>query len=521
MSSPITLAAIDTGSNAIRVIISHAVSASELAALEAERVPVRLGHHTFTHGALDSRTIEDAVTAFARFRKLFDQHGVERYRAVATSALRNASNREILLDRLWREVGIELEVIDGEEEARLVRKAVLGSFKQRSEPQVIVDLGGGSLEITEKVREEWVTSSMRIGTVRLLETFGLSGSISEDEGRMIRRYVGSLLQSALPTEVLSSDINSAAACGGNAEALAGLFGGTDKHGMATLRLADLEEALPKLLRANVSERMNTYGVRKDRAEVMAVAALVFATVGKQLKLKRYIMPGVGIREGVLLDLAEATVGQLTPSKEHPAVAAARTFAARIGHNTTHGEQVRRIARTLFDQLHELHELPEDAGVTLELAALLHDIGEVVHRKGHHKHSEYLILNGRIPSLESPRREIVAAIARAHRRSMPAPQKHLIYAALDKDQQAQVRKLAAILRIADALDTDHRQRIIAISAELKSKKVALNVSVERNGTSTPPTILRKTEAFEAEFGRKVISTITEVSAQAKIHAAQTE
>ncbi len=517
MSSPITLAAIDTGSNAIRVIISHALSASELAPIETERVPVRLGHHTFTHGALDSRTIEAAVTAFARFRKLFDQHGVEHYRAVATSALRNASNREDLLDRLWREVGIELEVIDGEEEARLVRKAVLGAFRGRSQPRLIVDLGGGSLEITEQVREQWVTSSMRIGTVRLLETFGLAGSISEDEARMIRRYVGSLLKSSLTEEVLSADINSAAACGGNAEALAELFGGTDKHGMPSLRLSDLEEALPELLRCDVPERMDIYGVRKDRAEVMGCAALVFATVGKQLGLKRFLIPGVGIREGVLLDLAEANVGQLIPTEEHPAVAAARTFAARIGHNTTHGEQVRRISRTLFDQLVELHELPEDVGITLELAALLHDIGEVVHRKGHHKHSEYLILNGRIPGLESPRREIVASIARAHRRSTPGSPKHLIYGALDADQQSQVRKLAAILRIADALDTDHRQRIIAISAELKSKTIVLNVSIRRNGHTTPPTEIRKTEAFEEEFERTVTSTITEVSVRAKTHS----
>src|SRR5688572_11084656 len=174
MDSDVMLGAIDAGSNAIRVCIARAVG-GELVVVEAERVPVRLGHHTFTHGELDTKTIEAAVVAFARFRRLFDQHGVTRYRAVATSALRNAANREDLIDRLFRELKIELEVIDGEEEGRLVRRAVLQAMKGRSDPSLIVDLGGGSLEVTERVRDGWDTWSLKIGTVRLLETFGLTG----------------------------------------------------------------------------------------------------------------------------------------------------------------------------------------------------------------------------------------------------------------------------------------------------------------------------------------------------------
>lgn len=515
LPKPITLAAIDTGSNAIRVIIANAHSAGDLVTVEAERMPIRLGHLTFTQGELDKKALEEAVGAYGRFRKLFEQHGVERYRAVATSAVRNANNREDLLDRIYREIGLDVEVIDGEEEARLVRKAVLHAFADQAPPSLIVDLGGGSLEVITRLGEAWQTSSMRIGTVRLLETFGLSGAISEDEGRMIRRYVASALSQSLPPESWDPSITEAAACGGNAEELAKLFGSTSKKERPTLKRSALEEALPKILAADVEERMKRWNVRKDRAEVMGVASLVLATVADHLKLKRLQVPGVGIREGVLLDLAEASVGDLRDVQEPARIAAARTFAARMAHNTAHGEQVRRISASLFDQLQDVHGLPEESRIILELAALLHDIGEVVHRRSHHKHSEYLILNGRIPGLESPMRELVAATARAHRKSPPDPKKHQTYGRLDGEQRELVRKLSALLRLADALDGDHRQQIVALSAQAKSKKILLQVSVERGGTASFPAGLRKSKLLEQEFGRKLVYEVKEVSSRPQI------
>ena len=189
-----TLASIDAGSNAIRMLIATATSATEFRPIFAERVAVRLGHNTFVHGELDPHTIERAVTAFARFRNLFDEHGVEHYRAVATSAVRSADNGEDLIDRLYRDVGVRLEVIDGLEEARLVRKAVEHKVGPEYPLNVVVDLGGGSLEITRRTSKGWEPATMKIGTVRMLETFGLEGALSEDESRLIRRYVSSQLR---------------------------------------------------------------------------------------------------------------------------------------------------------------------------------------------------------------------------------------------------------------------------------------------------------------------------------------
>lgn len=501
------MGAIDAGSNALRVCIARAMSPTEFSVVEAERVPVRLGHRTFTHGEVDARTIEAAVGAFSRFRKLFDQHHVTRYRAVATSALRNAANREELIDRLHRELSLELEVIDGEEETRLGRLAVEHSLRSGPPPELIVDLGGGSLEVTESDGAEWVTSSMKIGTVRLLETFGLSGAISDDEARLIRRYISATLRSNLSGDLRS--VQTAVACGGNAEALAALYGQTDRAGVPTLKLSALEEALPGLLEADVGERMAELGVRQDRAEVIAVAGLVFAQLGKELGLKKLIVPGVGIREGILVDLLEQ-IGAQVGSREPTVLASSRAFAARLGHNTGHGAQVQHLARALFDQLGELHQLPDRCGVVLEVAALLHDIGEVVHRRAHHKHGEYMILNGRIPGLESPEREMVAALVRAHRKSMPDPKKHAVYGALPPERQAEVDALAPLLRVADELDADHRQRIEGLRTSIKNKKVVLHLEQTRTGTALPPSELRKAQAFEDQFGRRLTAEVVEVA-----------
>src|SRR5512138_1620489 len=226
MAAPVRLGAIDAGSNAIRVVIAE-LTPTELVRIEAERVPVRLGHGAFTRGELDPQTIEQAVQAFVHFRERFDALGVSIYRAVATSAVRQSTNRDHLLHRLYHEAGIELEVIEGEEEARLVRKSTmyaLGSssgLPNGSTVRAILDLGGGSLEVNLRQGSAWRAYSLPVGTVRLLETFGLDGAIADAEAGMVRRYTATLMHTIRPG-VSGNGI--AAATGGNAEALAKIVG---------------------------------------------------------------------------------------------------------------------------------------------------------------------------------------------------------------------------------------------------------------------------------------------------------
>jgi exopolyphosphatase / guanosine-5'-triphosphate,3'-diphosphate pyrophosphatase len=495
------LGAIDAGSNAIRYVVAE-MTGGDVIRVEADRMAVRLGGAAFTRGELEDATIEQAVVAFSQIHERFKHHGVTTYRAIATSAVRDANNREVLLHRLYHEAGIEVEVIEGEEEARLVRKAVLHALGAAS-PRCILDLGGGSLEINIRHGAVWRGQSLPVGTVRLLETFGLNHALSEAEAGMVRRYTATLTQAVFST----SDLAIAAVTGGNAEALAHLL--SDGSSPPGFDLVTLERALPDIVGASVEERMTRLGIRRDRAEVIAVAGLVFATVGRQMGITRFIAPGVGIREAMLLELAEsARTAQLHSEGTHDKalLTAARTFAHRAQHDTTHGEQVRKLAAALFRQLRDVHELTERQGVLLEVAALLHDVGEVVNPRGHHKHSEYMIRWGRIPGLLDDEREFVALAVRCHRKPASDVKKLISETALSKEQRGQLRRMAAMLRLADGLDTQHRQRVTQIVCTRMGDAIVLDLTVRDGPSRDDGQLLRKADLFREEFGVEVRLTI---------------
>jgi len=509
MGAPVRLGAIDAGSNAIRVVIAE-LGPTELVRIEAERVPVRLGHGAFTRGELHPATIDQAVAAFVHFRERFDFHNVSIYRAVATSAVRGASNRDVLLHRLYHEAGIELEVIEGEEEARLVRKATmyaLGSAGSGNGNAVraILDLGGGSLEVNLKHGTVWRGYSLPVGTVRLLETFGLDGAIGDPEAGMVRRYTATLMHT-INHSIHSNSI--AAATGGNAEALAKIVG--DGHPTApTFELAALEKALPAIVSASVDERMERYGVKRDRAEVLGIAALVFATAARQLGIAKLVSPGVGVREAVLLEIAETAREEQQRAEgahDKALLTAARAFANRVDHDTTHGEHVRQLSRALFHQLRDVHGVPDDKGVLLEVAALLHDVGEVVNPRGHHKHSEYMIRWARIPGLDDTSREIVALLARTNRKDAARAREIIGQSTLAKELRGQVRKLSALLRIADSLDTDHRSRVEQVVATRMGEAVVLDLVVRDGPTRDDAKLLRKADLFREETGLELRVTV---------------
>jgi exopolyphosphatase/guanosine-5'-triphosphate,3'-diphosphate pyrophosphatase len=516
MSSERRIGAIDAGSNALRAVVASA-TASGITVLDEQRAAVRLGSGTFTRGRIPTATVDEAIAAFARFRAMFDRHGVTDYRAVATSAVRDAENREVLLHRALHEAGVALQVIDGDEEARLVRKVTLHALARAhrdptDDVACILDLGGGSLEVNLRRGPSWRGVSLPVGTVRLLETFGLYGALDASGAQIVRRYVATLVDGAVPAARRGLPV--AAVTGGNADALAAICGIAPRDGGPSgpvpgeFTLADLEARLPELLAADVEARMERYAVRRDRAEVMAVAALIFATTARQLGVERFVVPGVGIRDALLLELAEvgAADGARRADASKALLTGARAFAHRLGHDEAHAEHVRRLARGLFIGLRPLHGLDDALLTTLELAALLHDVGEAVSPRGHHKHSEYLIEHAHLPGLPDEERRLVATIARAHRKDAAVATRAIADSSLGKAERGNARRLAALLRLADELDRSHRQTARGITCELTADALTLLVEVVDDGTggatAAVPVTLGKADLFEQEFGMPV-------------------
>ena len=503
LPKPLHLAAIDAGSNAFRLIVARVHSSDDWEIVESVRAPVRLGHSAFTTGKFDRKTLRDATAAFREFRRIMDRHNVVAYRAVATSAAREARNRHVLVERLRHQAKINLEVISGEEEARLVRVATLRAMRNLDPPRFILDLGGGSLEISELRRGVLRRSvGLPLGTVRLMEAFHVLGAIHENTADDVRLHVLSVLRSALPKRPQPTAAL-AVACGGNAETLAILSPGPRVGGMGTLNTRLLKDRLLQILRLDVESRVKSFGVRRDRAEVMGVAAIVLVTVSRWLRLRLMITPCVGVREGLLHEVAAAQMAPSAPSDEQRKqaqvmMAGAESFACRVRCDLKHAEQVRLLALQLFDKLWPYHHMDFALRTVLEAAAVLHDSGELINRKGHHRHGEYLIRNSRISGLEGWAKNMTAALVRYHNKKSEPSAAHEVFAALNRTHRKEVRILAGMLRLAERLESDHRQAIAKLAIEGGPRDVRIHVELRDSSRLNLAGIERKARLLEREL-----------------------
>src|SRR6202790_1360417 len=502
MAEPVHIAAIDAGSNAVRLSVARAYSALDIEPLHHERYSLRLGEGVFLRHRFSEEIFKRGVKAFRHFREIMDEFGVTRYRAVATSAVREARNRNQFVRRIKRQSGIRLEVVSAVEESRLGREAVQAALGPESPARCIVDLGGGSLEITI-LRDHTVQHSAQlpVGTVRLMTTLNLPGEIRPAQAEQVRRYVRALLESKLPQRPnLGGEI--AVALGGNAETLMNVAPGPRLHGLPTLEISLLRDRLPGILQRDLRERMKSYAVRRDRADVMGIAGITLVTLGRYLNVDNFAIPGVGVREGVLQEIAREAFSRKEPHRYNAAarqlLVGTRSFGRRLDYDHTHAEHVRELSVLLFDQLQPVHHLPAQSRVLLEAGALLHDIGHRVSHRGHHKHGEYLTMNGDIPGLEGRDRAIVAALVRYHNRKSEPAGHHAAYSSLNNSDKRIARRLAAILRIAEALDHSHRQRVTNVRATFQRYAAALQVQARGDAAEDLRDAERSAELFEKEF-----------------------
>lgn len=496
-------AAIDVGSNAMRVRVVEATSAAEIRELHADRAPVRLGHDVFVHGRLANAALSAAAEALRRFREILDVHKVDRYRAVATSAVREAENGALLVERARREAGIELEVIEGGEEARLVRLAIVSRLELREQRALLLDLGGGSLELSLVDRGQLRASrSLPIGTVRLLEMFHTRGaSVTAQpsaEEEVAREYVLRQLRE-VSSEIARGSFDVCVGTGGNFETLAQLCAAAPGgSGVPTIDVGAVQALLPVLAALSPDERRARFALRPDRADVIVPASEIVLAVAETFGCQRILAPGIGLKEGVLEELIEKHFDVWDYGGEaNASIEAAVRLGRRYHFDEAHGTLVARLAADLFDQLLPLHRLGERERLLLRAAAMLHDIGDFIRYEAHHRHSHYILMNSDIVGLTPAERAVVANVARYHRKSHPDTA-HPNFRDLDRDDRSRVRVLAAILRIADALDREHTGKITGLRAVVKKGKLELHLTGARERQLEEWTVVRKSQLFEEVF-----------------------
>jgi len=493
---------VDAGSNAIRFLAAEFSAPGEFRTLAYQRVPVRLGHQIFLTGNLAESAMEGGVQAFVEFKEQIDSLRLDTFRAVATSAVREAKNGFEFIGRILEKSSIHLEIISGSEEARLVHLAVASRIPLAGGKWILTDLGGGSVEVSlvDDIGMLW-SESHTMGSVRLLERLSQADREPKDFKGLLSDYV-STLRIPAPTQYWAP--SGFVATGGNIEALANLGAAKlDSRGVAHLPLKDLESAIELLSRLSYPERVAELGLREDRADVILPAAIVYFHLAKMAGVESILVPGVGVKEGILLDLADDIISHTSHEarREHQLSKAAISLGRRFMFDEAHGLQVARLALSLFEQLREVHCLDDSNRRILMAAAILHDIGGFVSKKGHHKHSFYLISRSELPGLSPTEMLMVANIARYHRKNIPRAT-HPEFMRLAQADRDRATRLAAVLRVADALDRTHIQSVEEVVATAGPKEVTLRLGCKGDCLLERWALSQKKGLFEKIFRRKL-------------------
>ena len=497
----------DVGSNAFRLVIAEFKSPDKYKVLERVRMPVRLGASVFKEQRIDAPTMDAALDAFREFRKKMEEYEVVLHRAVATSATREAKNRAAFLERVHQETGLDLELIEGTEEARLVALGVKSKLSLSRGLSLILDVGGGSSEIAIVGNGEiLVVESHDVGGVRLLRH---ANSESPEKTLGIVRQTLQSSRFPILDFFKRRHLSRFVGTGGNIEAIAeiatpnGDARSNGEHEATKVTLPRLSRTLLQLAKLDPKERAEEYDLRPDRADVIVPAGAIFEYVAKRVHAREIWVPFVGLVDGVLVDVARAasTEGkkELEVSQTRNAVLA---LLKKYEVDTRHAQRVTALAVSLFDQLKAMHGLGKRDRLLLELASLLHEVGTFIGTSGHHRHSLYLISKTPILGLSDTEQQVVANVARYHRKA-PPDASHEAYAALAEKDQERVRSLAAILRVADALDHDHKQNVSTVRAKQRGSELKLRVSTRGDVSLDAWSLKDKGDLFENQFGLKPV------------------
>jgi exopolyphosphatase / guanosine-5'-triphosphate,3'-diphosphate pyrophosphatase len=471
-------AAIDIGSNSVRMMAAEVNSSGALSTVVEDRQVTRLGESVFRTGTISAEAATQVCEVLQRMAAAYRPLGVLAARAVATAAVRDASNGEVLLKKAGEILGQPVEVISGQEEARLVHLGVEARWPHPNERILIVDIGGGSAEIIEAQGGILKAAFSRpIGAVRLHSVFLQHDPPSPDDLTRLQEFIEEKL--AMVTKRIergrfrraigTSASASAIVCAANRIPRA-------KREQADRRVATLAQ-IRKLYKSissmSLEQRRKVTGIGPRRAEIIVPGCAVLSTVLEHFAVPRLAYCAAGVRDGIIRDLAERGVGRERTRLDSEQRQMVERFARRFGVELSHARKVASFARVLFHALEPMHRLTPERGRLLEAAAYLRDVGHAVNDMSHHKHSHYIVSNSDLAGFTDLERLEVAMLCRYHRKAMPSS-RHTEFMSLPADSQQAVLKMSPILRIADALDRSRDQRVEEIDCEVRGEGVLVKI-----------------------------------------------
>jgi exopolyphosphatase/guanosine-5'-triphosphate,3'-diphosphate pyrophosphatase len=503
------LAAIDVGSNSIRLLVATYDPAAGLVPIDEIKAQPRLAQGLAATGRLDPAAMERALTALRRMADVCRRRGATRIAAVATAAVREARNGAEFVRRVRNEIDLPLQVITTEHEAQLSYRSVQRHFRLDQTKALIADIGGGSLELVGAVAGMVeFNRSLPYGAVRLTEQFLPGAHGPRRELGALRKHLGKRLARQLPKRAWTgSRIIGSGGTFTNLGRMAVARRGGDPtepvHGLE-VSVAEVEHLLEWLSTRTAVQRRSVPGLNPERADIILAGLSVIASLLGRLDAGSVTVSAFGLREGLLWDMIGESAAQAAPGDPMRLV---REFADRCRTDRNHVEQVRLLALSLYDQIGEAIGCTPEERHILEAAGILHDVGQLVSYKSHHRHSYQLIMHADRLGLGARERALVALVSRYHRRRGPK-RSDPVFAALSTGDQALVRRTAGLLRVADGLDRGHTAVVEAVAAELTRNKLVLRIAPRRSGANMALegwAARRKADVLRKVLGRKITIT----------------
>ena len=498
------LAAIDIGSNSVRLLVAEALRGGTYRILDEEREPTRLGRSVSEKGQLDDESMERTITALRTFKQIAAGYQATSLRTIATCAVREARNGPEFCRRVREQVGLEVEVISGDREARLAFSSVQNAFDLSGKNVIVADIGGGSTEVVFATGDliESIFSTP-LGAVRLTEQFALGeGAVVETFQRDIARMeeeIALCLKKRTTRPLFAPHF--LVGCGGTFTTLAELMMAAKKEGdvpVAGYKVshAEVRHLLDRLLKMPLRSRRSMAGMTPDRADIILAGLSIIDALMKRFRVNTLMIHTRGVRDGLVREMIDEALGTTVDDPAHRDAAIERLAAACSGE-LEHGRTVSLLAGRIYQQLAAPFELASGDKLLLECAARLQDVGYVINYDQHHKHSYHLIRNSRLPGIRAHDLELIANVARYHRGAHPK-RKHENLARLSLEDQSRVQRMAAILRLAGGLDRSRSQQVRDVLVRSEHDRVFIDVVADQEPLVDIWGAERRTDLFEKVF-----------------------
>jgi exopolyphosphatase / guanosine-5'-triphosphate,3'-diphosphate pyrophosphatase len=500
-------AAIDIGSNSVRMLAAETVAGQPMRVLAADREVTRLGASVFKTGRISEDAIDFVSGVLERFAAAYQKADVIGVRAVATSAVRDASNQAEFIDRAAKAAGTAIEIISGTEEARLIHLGVQTRWPQPGKRLLMVDVGGGSAEIIAGEDGRMVEGISRpLGAVRLAEVFLKHDPPSGRELQQLEKFIGEKLSVAIKRIGLRS-FDRAITTSATAAAIVSAVNRVprarrDEADRLRASMTQLRRLYRELASRDLAGRRKIPGIGPRRAEIIVPGVAVILRALEAFDMKAMYYSTAGVRDGIIADLAARGVGRQLTRLNREQIQVVEGMARKYGVAVKHGRTVAALAQSLFECLQPVHKLSPDYGKLLEAAAYLHDVGHFVSDTGHHKHSQYLVQNSDLPGFTDRERLLIALLCRYHRKTLPNG-RHVPFQTLNADMKRAIAMLTPLLRIADALDSTEEHSVARIACEHRNGAVLVSLDGAGDADLELWAAERAADAFRQLYDRPIV------------------